>query len=87
MKQTFLPALIIALLAAPIAHANVVTLTGEAAQTFVQKYFPNASVPGPVKGTFEYTKDGQTKKGLANCFFPAMGEASDGVVAKCDVVY
>jgi hypothetical protein len=32
------------------ANAQAVKLRGKAADAFVAKYFPNAAVPGPIKG-------------------------------------
>ncbi len=70
------------------AHAQAVKLRGKAADAFVAKYFPNAAVPGPVKGEFTYTnKRGQRHTGLAKCDVPAMGARSDGAVSLCKVLY
>ena len=53
------------------AHAQAVKLRGPAADAFVAKYFPNAAVPGRVKGQFTYTSRGGRKgSGLANATFP-----------------
>jgi hypothetical protein len=62
------------------------TLNGDAADDFIEKYFPNADIPGSVKGKFIYSA-GVKKTGYAKCFVPAMGEASNGVEASCDVTY
>jgi hypothetical protein len=50
------------------AHAQAVKLRGEAADSFVAKYFPNAAIPGLVKGRFNYiNKSGAKTRGLAKC--------------------
>ena len=73
---------------APLAHAKNVTLSGAAADSFISRHFPNADIPGPVKGVFQYTdKNGNVRRGYAECFYPAMGEHSDGVETSCDVIY
>ena len=70
------------------ANAQAVKLRGEAADSFVTKYFPNAAVPGLIKGEFTYTnKRGEQTKGLAKCVVPAMGARSDGAVSICKVLY
>jgi hypothetical protein len=70
------------------AHAQAVKLRGPAADAFVAKYFPNADVPGRVKGEFTYTsKSGRKGSGLAKCDIPAMGARSDGAVSLCKVIY
>jgi hypothetical protein len=72
---------------ASTAHAQAVKLRGAAADSFVAKYFPNADVPGRVKGQFIYTKGGRRRTGLAKCEVPAMGARSDGAVSLCKVLY
>jgi hypothetical protein len=70
------------------AHAQAVKLRGPAADAFVAKYFPNAAVPGRIKGQFSYTsKSGAKGSGLAKCVIPAMGARSDGAVSLCKVLY
>jgi hypothetical protein len=70
------------------ANAQAVKLRGKAADAFVAKYFPNAAVPGPIKGQFTYTsKSGVKERGLAKCVIPAMGARSDGAVSLCKVLY
>jgi hypothetical protein len=70
------------------ANAQAVKLRGDAADSFVAKYFPNAAVPGRVKGQFTYTnKRGERLTGLAKCDVPAMGARSDGAVSLCKVLY
>jgi hypothetical protein len=70
------------------AHARAVKLRGPAADSFVAKYFPNAAVPGRVKGEFTYVaKRGTRHMGLAKCDIPAMGARSEGAVSLCKVVY
>jgi hypothetical protein len=70
------------------AHAQAVRLRGPAADAFVAKYFPNADVPGRVKGQFTYTsKSGRKGSGVAKCDIPAMGARSDGAVSLCKVIY
>ena len=71
-----------------LAQAQAVKLRGPAADAFVAKYFPNAAVPGRVKGQFTYTsKSGATGSGLAKCDIPAMGARSDGAISLCKVLY
>jgi hypothetical protein len=70
------------------AHAQAVKLRGEAADSFVAKYFPNAAIPGLVRGRFNYVnKSGAKTSGLAKCVIPAMGARSDGAVSLCKVLY
>jgi len=70
------------------AHAQAVKLRGEAADSFVAKYFPNASGPGLIKGQFTYTtKSGAKTSGLAKCVIPAIEARSAGAVSLCKVVY
>ena len=70
------------------AQAQAVKLRGPAADFFVARYFPNAAVPGPIKGQFTYTnKRGDRVTGLAKCDIPAMGARSDGAVSICKVLY
>jgi hypothetical protein len=70
------------------ANAQAVKLRGSAADAFVAKYFPNAAVPGRIKGQFTYTsKSGAKGSGLAKCDIPAMGARSEGAVSLCKVLY
>lgn len=70
------------------AHAQAVKLRGHAADSFVAKYFPNASGPGLIKGQFTYTDNSGVKgSGLAKCVIPAMGARSEGAVSLCKVLY
>jgi hypothetical protein len=69
------------------AQAQAVKLRGPAADAFVAKYFPNAAVPGRIKGQFTYSKSGATRSGLAKCDIPAMGARSDGAISLCKVLY
>ena len=70
------------------ANAQAVKLRGAAADAFVAKYFPNADVPGLIKGAFTYTsKSGAKTSGLAKCVIPAMGARSEGAVSLCKVIY
>jgi hypothetical protein len=79
---------VILFVAAPMAQAKEVTLTGSAAESFIGRHFPDAEIPGPVKGVFNYVdKNGKTLRGYADCFVPAMGGRSDGEVSTCDVIY
>lgn len=72
----------------PFAHAQTISLSGEAATDFIQRHFPDADIPGPVKGTFKYiNRHGQQKQGYAECFVPAMGGRSDGIEDSCTVQY
>jgi hypothetical protein len=73
---------------APSAFAQEKTLSDAAAESFITRHFPDAEIPGPVKGLFHYVdKNGKVRRGYAECFVPAMGERSDGVVSSCDVIY
>jgi hypothetical protein len=74
--------------AATSANANTVILNGKAADSFIARHFPNASIPGPVAGAFTYiNKSGRHARGHASCYVPAMGGRSDGEVSKCTVKY
>lgn len=74
--------------AAPFAHAKNITLSGYQADSFIERHFPDADIPGPVKGTFQYVdKNGKIRRGYAECFVPAMGGRSNGIVSSCDVIY
>ncbi len=86
MKNIIIAAFCIA--CSSYAHADYVTLKGAEAEAFIQKYFPNAEIPGPVKGYFSYQNEsGATGNGYAECFVPAMGGRSDGAVSTCSVSY
>ena len=70
------------------ANAGAVILKGPAAESFIAKYFPQASIPGPVSGAFAYIdKRGRHRKGHAECSVPAMGGRSDGEVSRCSVTW
>ena len=87
MKKLILSVTVL-LASAPLAHAKNVTLNGAAAESFIERHFPDAAIPGPVKGVFHYTdKNGVVRRGYADCFVPAMGGRSDGMVSSCDVIY
>jgi hypothetical protein len=58
--------------------ARTLRLKGNAADAFIEKHFPNASIPGHVGGSF---------KGYARCFVPAMGGRSNGQVSSCTVSF
>jgi hypothetical protein len=63
-------------------------LSGDAARSFLQRHFQDNQGPGPVKGLFHYVnRKGQTKRGYADCFVPAMGGESDGFQPSCSVTY
>ena len=65
-----------------------VYLTGEAAESFIERHLPAAEIPGPVEGAFTYQNArGARKTGVAKCFYPAMGARSNGAVTSCSVVY
>ena len=69
-------------------NAEAVVLKGQAAESFIGKYFPQASIPGPVSGAFGYIdKRGRHRKGHADCSVPAMGGRSDGEVSRCSVTW
>ena len=71
-----------------LAQAQTVELTGSAAESFIERHFPNAEIPGHLNGTFLYiNKNGKTKRGYAECFYPPMGARSDGVETTCTVIY
>jgi hypothetical protein len=70
------------------AQAQAVELQGRAADSFVARYFPNAAIPGPIKGQFTYiNKRGDRVTGMAKCNVPAMGARSEGDVSVCKVLY
>lgn len=69
------------------AQARTIHLHGKAADDFIARHFPNAAIPGPVKGVFAYRKAGHIRHGQANCNVPAMGARSDGAVSTCRVHY
>lgn len=72
------------LLISSSANAQAVKLRGEAADAFVEKYFPNAGAPALIKSTFAYTsKSGRRGRGVAKCIIPAR---SDGELL-CKVLY
>ena len=72
----------------PMANANAAVLKGAAADAFIQKYFPNAVIPGPAGGRFAYVdKRGRRHSGHARCSVPAMGARSEGEVSRCYVTY
>ena len=68
-------------------YARTVHLRGDEADDFITQNFPNAEIPGEVKGTFTYIKHGYKRVGHAKCLVPAMGARSDGAVSTCTVVY
>ena len=87
MKKLILSAIMM-LAIAPLAHAQNLNLDGDKADSFISRHFPDAEIPGPVKGTFQYiNKNGEKKQGYAECFVPAMGGRSDGQVSSCSVIY
>jgi hypothetical protein len=70
------------------ANAQAVKLRGDAADSFIAKYFPNASGGGLIKGQFTYVgKSGAKSSGLAKCVVPGKGARSDGAVSLCKVLY
>jgi hypothetical protein len=71
------------------ASARTVKLKGDkVVGDFIQKHFPNASIPGPVSGGFTYVDNrGRRRKGEAECDVPAMGARSDGAVSECTIHY
>jgi|GEM_PF-2524979 hypothetical protein len=60
-------------------------ISGDAAAEFIDRYFPDAEIPGNVSGKYKY--GGILKKGYAKCFYPAMGGQSNGIEPTCDVTY
>ena len=88
MKMFAMAALVLASVSGQFAQAKSVTLEGARAEAFIARHFPDADIPGPVSGRFEYiTKTGQQLKGYADCFVPAMGGRSNGQTSSCDVIY
>ena len=72
----------------PMADTNAAVLKGAAADAFIQKYLPNAVIPGPAGGRFAYVdKRGRRHWGHARCSVPAMGARSEGEVSRCYVTY
>jgi hypothetical protein len=71
------------------ASARTVRLKGDkSVEAFIQKYFPSASIPGPVSGEFTYVDNrGRRRQGKAECDVPAMGARSDGAVSDCTIHY
>lgn len=87
MKKVILFSTLV-LMFSPLANAKNVELSGAKADSFIARHFPDADIPGEVKGVFTYiNKDGQKKRGYAECFVPAMGGRSDGDVSTCSVIY
>jgi hypothetical protein len=78
----------LAVLFPSIALAKTVMLKGHAADAFIARHFPNADIPGPVRGYFRYVDSRHHhKRGYATCNVPAMGARSDGAVSTCRVRY
>jgi len=69
------------------AHAFTRHLRGASADAFIAQHFPNASIPGPVEGSFSYGVGRHKRLGRATCNVPAMGARSDGAVSTCIVLY
>jgi hypothetical protein len=87
MNKVILASAALLFIASP-ANAEAVILKGQAAESFIAKYFPQASIPGPVSGVFSYIdKWGRHRKGHARCDVPAMGARSDGAVSRCSVTW
>jgi hypothetical protein len=87
MNKIILASATLLLVSSP-ANARAVILKGQAADSFIGKYFPQASIPGPVSGAFSYIdKTGRHRKGHAECSVPAMGGRSDGEVSRCSVMW
>jgi hypothetical protein len=71
-----------------LAKAETVTYDGDAADSFISRHFPDAEIPGPVEGAFQYiNRHRQLRQGYAKCFVPAMGGRSDGFTSSCEVQY
>lgn len=88
MKRLTLPVAMLLMICSSADAFEAEKLRGEAADSFIAKYFPNAAIPGPFKGEFTYTnKKGEQSKGLAKCLVPAMGARSDGAVSMCKILY
>lgn len=64
---------------------SIRTIQEDEAVSFIQANFPNADIPGVVKGKYHY--GGKMKKATADCNYPAMGARSAGAVVTCDVEY
>jgi hypothetical protein len=87
MKKVILLAMTLVLVS-PLANAKTKNLSGDSACEFLAKYFPDAAIPGRVSGRFSYiNKRGELKHGYADCFYPAMGGRSNGIVPSCEVIY
>jgi hypothetical protein len=75
-------------MAAPAANAKTIFLENEKADAFIARHFPDAAIPGPVRGVFRYVnRRNEVRQGFADCFVPAMGGRSDGFVSTCSVEY
>jgi hypothetical protein len=86
MKKLLLSLVLCGLFASP-AYALTLHLKGKKADAFIAKHFPNASIPGPVEGSFTYGVLHYKRYGRASCNVPAMGARSDGAVSTCMVKY
>ena len=69
------------------AEAHTVWITGAAADHFIARYLPNASIPGPINQAFSYVSHHHRRHGWASCIVPAMGGRSDGEVSTCYVKF
>ena len=86
MKKLIL--ITVLMLVGSVAKAETVAYDGEAADAFIARHFPDAEIPGPVEGSFQYiNRHRQLRQGFAKCFVPAMGGRSDGYVSTCEVQY
>jgi hypothetical protein len=87
MKKIILLAMTLVLVS-PLVNAKTKNLSDDSACEFLAKYFPDAAIPGRVSGTFVYVnKRSELKHGYADCFYPAMGGRSQGLVPTCEVIY
>jgi len=85
MKKVILSVAMLLMISAS-ANAKTLILKGDAADSFIGRHFPDASIPGPVSGAFTYiNKMGKQSRGFAQCSVPAMGGRSDGEVSECSV--
>lgn len=70
------------------AEAQKAKIVGESAESFIDKYFPDAEIPGTVEGFFSYIgKTGARQTAYAKCFSPAMGARSNGTQTGCIIQY
>jgi hypothetical protein len=87
MRASFIVALLLATFFAGSAEARTVWIVGDKADRFIARYFPHASIPGPINAAFDYRKHHRLHRGWGSCYVPAMGGRSDGQVTTCYVKF